>query len=237
MGQSLTDLESGPVLTPGSWRLLDLRRVVPVGVLPKMRRPRSSRRRRPFLSSLHSVPAFLAVSLALLLCLVSVLLLACCLACHPHRPCHSFTKLVASVVLQLPNMMRDLFPAGFLSLLLSSLAGPAPAAATVLFASSYSGAITTLNFTLSGNNGTQSTLQNISTSNGCAPSPSWLTLDKPNAKLYCTDEGLTTDHGTVSSFTTGPDGKLEQLSKVDTISGPVSAVLFGEKGAGLAVAQ
>lgn len=135
-------------------------------------------------------------------------------------------------------MMRDLLPAGFVPLLLSSLAAaPAPAAAAILYASSYSGTITTLNLTLSGGKGTQSTLQSLSTSNGCAPSASWLALDRPNAKLYCTDEGLTTDHGTVSSFTTGPDGKLEQLSKVETISGPVSAVLFGEKGSGLAVAQ
>ncbi|KAL0933092.1 extracellular aldonolactonase [Colletotrichum truncatum] len=135
-------------------------------------------------------------------------------------------------------MMRDLLPAGFVPLLLSSLAAaPAPAAASILFASSYSGDITTLNLTLSGENATQSTLQALSSSNGCGPSPSWLTLDKSNSRLYCTDEGLTTDHGSVSSFTTGPDGKLEQLAKVNTTVGPVSAVLFGEKNNGLAIAQ
>ncbi|TEA16855.1 putative 6-phosphogluconolactonase [Colletotrichum sidae] len=132
-------------------------------------------------------------------------------------------------------MVRNILPAGLLSVLLSSLA--APAAGTILYVSSYSGAITTLNLTLSGVNASQSTLQTLSSSNGCSPSPSWLALDHPNSKLYCTDEGLTTDHGTVSSFKTGPDGKLEQLAKVNTISGPVSAVQFGEKGAGLAIAQ
>ncbi|GKT45557.1 uncharacterized protein ColSpa_05738 [Colletotrichum spaethianum] len=130
-------------------------------------------------------------------------------------------------------MMRDLFaPAGFLPLLLSS-----PAAATLLYVSSYSGAITTLNLTLSGNNATQSTLRSISSSNGCAPSPSWLQLDQVNSRLYCTDEGLTTNVGTISSFTTGPDGVLQQLAKTETISGPVSAVIYGDKGRGLAVAQ
>ncbi|GKT62112.1 3-carboxymuconate cyclase [Colletotrichum tofieldiae] len=130
-------------------------------------------------------------------------------------------------------MMRDLFaPAGLLPLLLSS-----PAAATLLYASSYSGAITTLNLTLSANNATQSSLQPISSSNGCAPSPSWLTLDQVNSRLYCTDEGLTTNVGTVSSFATGPDGVLQQLAKTETISGPVSAVIYGDKGQGLAVAQ
>ncbi|KAK1969471.1 putative isomerase YbhE [Colletotrichum sublineola] len=130
-------------------------------------------------------------------------------------------------------MMRDLFaPAGLLPLLLSS-----PAAATLLYASSYSGAITTLNFTLCANHATQSTLQPISSSGGCAPSPSWLTLDPVNSRLYCTDEGLTTNVGTVSSFTTGPDGVLQQLAKTETISGPVSAVVYGDRGQGLAVAQ
>ncbi|GJC77930.1 putative 6-phosphogluconolactonase ARB_02015 [Colletotrichum liriopes] len=130
-------------------------------------------------------------------------------------------------------MMRNLFaPAGLLPLLLSS-----PAAATLLYASSYSGAITTLNLTLSANNATQSSLQPISSSNGCAPSPSWLTLDQVNSRLYCTDEGLTTNVGTVSSFATGPDGVLQQLAKTETISGPVSAVIYGDKGQGLAVAQ
>ncbi|KAF6840847.1 extracellular aldonolactonase [Colletotrichum plurivorum] len=199
---------------------------------------RPSRRRRPFrLSSSQLVPVLLVVSLALFSVVSALLLLLLPLSCSicPHRRCHSFPNLV---VTQVSDMMRDILPAGgLLPLLLSSLAAPAPAAAAILYASSYSGAITTLNLTLSGDNATQSTLQTLSSSNGCAPSPSWLTLDKPSSKLYCTDEGLTTDHGTVSSFTTGPDGKLEQLAKVDTISGPVSAVLFGEGGKGLAVAQ
>ncbi|EFQ33185.1 uncharacterized protein GLRG_08329 [Colletotrichum graminicola M1.001] len=130
-------------------------------------------------------------------------------------------------------MIRDLFaPSGLLPLLLSS-----PAAATLLYASSYSGAITTLNFTLCANHATQSTLLPISSSDGCAPSPSWLTLDPVNSRLYCTDEGLTTNVGTVSSFVTGPNGVLQQLAKTETISGPVSAVVYGDRGQGLAVAQ
>lgn len=139
----------------------------------------------------------------------------------------------SAAILLLPNMMRDLLaPAGLLPLLLSS-----PAAATLLYASSYSGAITTLNLTLSADNATQSVLQSLSSSDGCAPSPSWLTLDHANSRLYCTDEGLTTNVGTVSSFSTGPEGVLQQLAKTETISGPVSAVIYGDKGQGLAVAQ
>ncbi|KAK1477180.1 hypothetical protein CCUS01_04998 [Colletotrichum cuscutae] len=175
------------------------------------------RRRRPFL--LRPVLALVTV-VTLVPCLVLTVQLFC-----QHR--HSF------VVQYLPSMLRDLFaPAGLVPLLLSS-----PAAATLLYASSYSGAVTTLNLTLSGANATQSTLQSLSSSNGCAPSPSWLQLDKANARLFCTDEGLTTNVGTVSSFKTGADGVLEQLAKTETISGPVSAVVFGEKGQGLAIAQ
>ncbi|KAL0769424.1 hypothetical protein CaCOL14_008732 [Colletotrichum acutatum] len=179
-------------------------------------RPRRCRR-RPFL--LRPVLALVTV-VTLVPCLVFAVQLF-----YQHR--HSF------VVPYLPSMLRDLFaPAGLVPLLLSS-----PAAATLLYASSYSGAITTLNLTLSGTNATQSTLRSLSSSNGCAPSPSWLQLDKANARLFCTDEGLTTNVGTVSSFKTDADGVLEQLAKTETISGPVSAVVFGEKGQGLAIAQ
>lgn len=183
----------------------------------------SRRQQRPFLLSSRLVPVLFAVTLAL--CLAPALLL--CLICPSHHP---FTD---AFVLLLPNMMRDfLSTAGLLPLLLSS-----PAVATLLYASSYSGTITTLNLTLSDNNSTQSVLQTLSSSNGCAPSPSWLTLDHPNSRLYCTDEGLTTNVGTVSSFKTGPEGNLEQLAKTETISGPVSAVIYGDRGQGLAVAQ
>ena len=105
---------------------------------------------------------------------------------------------------------------------------------TLLYVSSYAGTITTLNLTQSPD-GTTLTL--VATSDGCSPNPSWLTLDSTNARLYCLDEGLDTLNGTLSSFEIQRSGALARLDKVETINGPVSAVVYGDGGRGLALAQ
>ncbi|RBQ80325.1 hypothetical protein VDGD_00431 [Verticillium dahliae] len=114
---------------------------------------------------------------------------------------------------------------------------PAPDAAesVILYASSYSGTVTALNLTLTSDG--NATLRLVSESKACAPSPSWLTLDANDySVLYCTDEGLMADHGSVSAFNVS-HGRLTLLGKVDTVIGPVSAVKYGDEGRGLAVAQ
>ncbi|KAH6710216.1 Lactonase, 7-bladed beta-propeller-domain-containing protein [Verticillium dahliae] len=113
---------------------------------------------------------------------------------------------------------------------------PAPDAAesVILYASSYSGTVTALNLTLTSDG--NATLRLVSESKACAPSPSWLTLDANDSVLYCTNEGLMTDHGSVSAFNVS-NGRLTLLGKVDTVIGPVSAVQYGDEGRGLAVAQ
>ncbi|KAM0503567.1 hypothetical protein D7B24_004724 [Verticillium nonalfalfae] len=113
---------------------------------------------------------------------------------------------------------------------------PAPDAAqsVILYASSYSGTVTALNLTLTSDG--NATLRLVSESKACAPSPSWLTLDASDSVLYCTDEGLMADHGSVSAFNVS-NGRLALLGKVDTVIGPVSAVKYGDEGRGLAVAQ
>ncbi|KAF4999248.1 hypothetical protein FGRMN_2612 [Fusarium graminum] len=81
-------------------------------------------------------------------------------------------------------------------------------------------------------------LQVLATTDGCGGSPSWLTLDWPNGVLYCLDEGLGYGkNGTLASFATSENGTLTPLTKVSTIVGPVSAVMFGEWDYGLAVAH
>lgn len=128
--------------------------------------------------------------------------------------------------------------AAALSLAGATTLGPYSASATLLYASSYSGTVTTLNLTLpTGAGGANASLEAVSSSRGCAPNPSWLTLDAAAGVLYCTDEGLSTRNGTLSSFRTSKSGVLAQLDKVDTINGPVSAVIYGEGGRGLALAQ
>lgn len=116
-------------------------------------------------------------------------------------------------------------PAGVLSLALWT---SSCATATLLYVSSYSGTVTTLNLT-------GSVLESVASTDGCAGSPSWLTLDYLTAVLYCTDEGLTTGEGSLSSFSTNEDGSLVQLDQVSTIVGPVAAAIYGRCGRGLAL--
>ncbi len=121
---------------------------------------------------------------------------------------------------------------------LFTLALPSVSSATLLYVTSYSGTLTTLNLTTSAtSNGTHSTLEQVTVSNGCSGNTSWLTLDSANGILYCLDEGFDKPNGTLVSFKTSKNGTLTQLSKVPTIGGPVSAVIYGNNGSGLAVAE
>ncbi|KAH6895543.1 Lactonase, 7-bladed beta-propeller-domain-containing protein [Thelonectria olida] len=105
-----------------------------------------------------------------------------------------------------------------------------------LYVASYGGSVTTLKITRGGD-GVH--LRPVATTEGCAGSPSWLTLDSANDVLYCTDEGLslTAGDGSLSSFRTISDGSLVRLERLRTVAGPVSAVLYGKDGNGLAVAH
>lgn len=112
------------------------------------------------------------------------------------------------------------------------------AASDLLYVTSYAGTITTLNMTAtSPSGGKYPSMKAISTSRGCTESPSWLTLDHPDALLYCIDEGLNTPGGSLSSYKTNSDGSLTQLGKVTTVGGPVSGVFYGDKGHGFAMAH
>lgn len=64
-----------------------------------------------------------------------------------------------------------------------------------------------------------------------------MTLDYAKSALFCIDEGLNSDKGSLSSFKTNKDGSLKKLNKVSTLSGPVSGVLYGKGNGGLAIAH
>jgi 6-phosphogluconolactonase (cycloisomerase 2 family) len=110
------------------------------------------------------------------------------------------------------------------SLLLGLAAGIGRA--TNLYVSSYSGDITSLSLT--SENGAYD-LKAVYTNDGCSTSPSWLELDQARGYLYCSDEGLSTPNGTLSSYSVAKDGKLTQIQKADVISGPVSSVIYGDR--------
>lgn len=121
-------------------------------------------------------------------------------------------------------MLRDMRPVGLLSLLLAS-----PAAADVLFATSYNDhALTTLN--LKG-----SDLTTVSKSYDCGSEPTWLTLDSAKSVLYCLNEGWG-GNASITSYKTGADGSLTKLDILPALKSPVAATLYGTNNSGLAVA-
>lgn len=95
----------------------------------------------------------------------------------------------------------------------------------------------------------------ITHSASCAPNASWLTFDEPNRVIYCLDEGLVVPNGSITSYSVSDSGKhqhggsgfitnklpgkLSTIEHVETISGPVSGVIFDRHGrnAGLAAAH
>ncbi|EME86506.1 uncharacterized protein MYCFIDRAFT_210512 [Pseudocercospora fijiensis CIRAD86] len=113
------------------------------------------------------------------------------------------------------------------------LALGATASATVLFVADYSGNITSLSLTHS--NGNYS-LEAIHTNDGCAPNPSWLTIDPARGHLYCLNEGLSSPNGSLASFSINSDGSLKQITNQTTPNGPVSAVIYGEPAGRRAIA-
>ncbi len=112
----------------------------------------------------------------------------------------------------------------FLSLLLAT-----PAAADVLFATSYNDhAVTALN--LQG-----STLSVISNSYDCGSEPTWLTLDYAKSVLYCLNEGWG-GNASITSYKTGVNGSLAKLDLLPVLKSPVASTLFGPNNSELAVA-
>lgn len=106
----------------------------------------------------------------------------------------------------------------------SLLALGALATAVNLFVSDYSGNVTTLSLTAKDGN---YTLTKKHENDGCAPNPSWLEIDAPNGLLYCSNEGLETLNGSLSTFSIARDGSISLLQNTTTISGPVSSTIYG----------
>jgi len=113
------------------------------------------------------------------------------------------------------------------SLLALALAGPA--AADILFATSYNDhALTTLE--LKG-----SSLSVVSKSMDCGSEPTWLTLDYSKSILYCLNEGWG-GNASITSYKTSASGNLTKLDFLPVLKSPVASTLFGADNSGLAVA-
>lgn len=110
------------------------------------------------------------------------------------------------------------------------------ASAGLVYVSSYSQTVTTLNYTHGQNTGIQK-LSPVAVSQSCSDNPSWLTLDYTDSILYCIDEGLNTPNGALTAYKTTRGGPLTPLGQSNTPGGPVSGVVFGKNRHGLALAH
>ncbi|KAF2146385.1 uncharacterized protein K452DRAFT_264171 [Aplosporella prunicola CBS 121167] len=114
--------------------------------------------------------------------------------------------------------------------ILAATAAASSSLASNLFVTSYTGTVTTYGLSCSSDNGTITTLTAQHTDRNCGASPSWLTLDPARRILYCLDEGLSTPNGSLNSYRVARDGTLTPISHFASITGPVSAALYGPPG-------
>nr|POE49757.1 putative 6-phosphogluconolactonase [Quercus suber] len=113
---------------------------------------------------------------------------------------------------------------------ISTLATVSASCATNLFAADYSGSVTSLSLTNDG------VLRETASNAGCAPNPSWLTIDTDHNLLFCLNEGLTSPNGSLSSFTINDDGSLNHIKNATSINGPVSGIIYGASSGQRAIA-
>ena len=102
-----------------------------------------------------------------------------------------------------------------------------------LFAASYAGTIATLEFC--GIASQSHSLELVSSSDVCGPTPSWITLDSKRKTLYCTEAGVNTGVGTLYSLAIQPDSSLLPIGKISTPIGAAHSAIFDD-GRAIAVA-
>ena len=81
----------------------------------------------------------------------------------------------------------------------------------------------------------QTKLQTVAESDSCGPYPSWLT--PAGNILYCVNEAWGGQHGDLAALKVGDDLSLTKLSGGQTVVGPVSTIVYGDGGRGLAIAD
>ncbi|KAL8965054.1 MAG: hypothetical protein Q9183_004057, partial [Haloplaca sp. 2 TL-2023] len=110
----------------------------------------------------------------------------------------------------------------------------AAASASRLYISSYVGNITTLDLTSNGSQSHQ--LIKLDTTPGCSPNASWLQIDIRHRNLFCLDEGIISDNGSVHSYKIQNDksGSLKHVGQAKLPLAPVhSEIVRGLNGSQL----
>jgi 6-phosphogluconolactonase (cycloisomerase 2 family) len=103
--------------------------------------------------------------------------------------------------------------------------------AAKIFVASYSGTISTLEFSSKNNSSTGYSLDLIAQSKEVGPTPSWLTLDRKRNFLYCTEPGVSSAHGTLNSLAIGDNGTLTLDNSISTPTGAAYAGTYGRDDA------
>lgn len=110
--------------------------------------------------------------------------------------------------------------------LLTVAALAADASASLLYVSSYSGNITTLNLTGAPNE--KFNLALVASTPGCAPNASYITFDLPN--LYCVDENIVGANGSLVSFKVDAQtGIPAKVANATTLGAPVHTSIWNGK--------
>lgn len=139
----------------------------------------------------------------------------------------------------MPGLLRQ--PSVIVERLRHKPIATAAVAASFLYVSSHCGKLTTLDVSplhswpTGGGNGEPVRLKTVSSTNANG-SPSFLAINKAKSTLFCLDEGLKSESGSLASFRINPDGSLALLDKKHAPKGAVSGALY-RRGECLGVAH
>jgi hypothetical protein len=100
----------------------------------------------------------------------------------------------------------------------------APTFAINLFTTHYSGNVSTLSLTRSGN---KFSLTKTSSITSCGGMPSWLTYDSYDKTLYCSDESFSPNGSLWTYSVNSHSGALTPITHVTTLAGGVNSVQYG----------
>ncbi|KAK7754147.1 hypothetical protein SLS62_003993 [Diatrype stigma] len=104
----------------------------------------------------------------------------------------------------------------------------------LLYVTSYAGTLTTLKLTATTSSSSsdglsRASLETVSATSNCGPSPSWVTLDTRHSLLFCADEGLGRPTGFVTSYETSSGGVLVLLDRIEVLAGAVAITPYGRE--------
>ena len=110
------------------------------------------------------------------------------------------------------------------STFLPFLALAATSSAVTLHVASYTGTITSFNFTSKGDNKAYQ-LTKLAEDTHCSPNATWLDLDTKNNNLFCLDENIAGVNGSLNSYKIEPaTGGLLPIARLATLGAPANSV-------------